>query len=168
MRYTILWLSWREVDQLIVIKLSPQGEEKIRYPAEISARLENGVMLEAYWDHARRDLGYTVFEPGDHFIEYFYSDRWFNIFAIATTTGQRKGWYCNVAAPAQIDVEQVAQVDLLLDVWVASDGRTLILDEDEFAADVTLTAEQRHGAQQGLQDLLALIATRHEPFTELR
>jgi predicted RNA-binding protein associated with RNAse of E/G family len=150
-----------------VIKLSPQGEEKIRYPAELSARLENGVLLEASWQHARRDLGYTVFEPGDHFIEYFYSDRWFNIFAIATATGQRKGWYCNVAAPARIDAEQVTQVDLLLDVWVAPDGLPLILDEGEFAADLTLTTEQRQGARQGLQDLLALLAARREAFAEL-
>jgi protein associated with RNAse G/E len=150
-----------------VVKLSPRGAEKIRYPAQVSARLENGVILDAYWNHARKDLGYTIFEPGDHFIEYFYSDRWFNIFAIATADGQRKGWYCNVAAPALIDTERVEQVDLLLDVWVAPDGQLLILDEDEFAADLTLTAEQRRNARQGLRDLLALIAARHEPFTEL-
>ncbi|HEY3991244.1 MAG TPA: DUF402 domain-containing protein [Ktedonobacteraceae bacterium] len=153
---------------LTVIKLNPQGEEKIRYPAAVSARLENGVILDAYWNHARKDLGYTIFESGDHFIEYFYTDQWFNIFAISTADGKRKGWYCNVAAPALIDAERVAQVDLLLDVWVAPNGQPLILDEDEFAADLTMTAEQRDGALQGLQDLLALIAARHEPFTELR
>jgi len=151
-----------------VVKLSPQGAEKIRYPAELAARLEHGVVLDAYWNHARKDLGYTIFEPGDHFIEYFYSDRWFNIFAISTANGQRKGWYCNVAAPAHIEAELVEQVDLLLDLWVAPDGQPLILDEDEFAADQTLTVEQRHGARQGLRDLLALLAARLEPFTELR
>jgi len=125
------------------------------------------VILDAYWNHARKDLGYTSFEPGDHFIEYFYSDRWFNIFAIASADGQHKDWYCNVAAPALINMERVEQVDLLLDVWVAPDGQLLILDEDEFAADLTMTTEQRHNARQGLHDLLALIAARHEPFTEL-
>lgn len=151
-----------------VIKLSPLGEEKLRYGAEISAHLANGVVLEAYWRHASRDLGYTRFEPGDHFIEYFYSNRWFNIFAIATAEGRRKGWYCNVAAPALIDAECVSQVDLLLDVWVAPDGQPLILDEEEFAADLTLTEEQRQGALRGLDDLLAWLAARHEPFAELR
>jgi len=152
---------------ITVVKLSPQGTEKIRYPAELVTRLEHGVVLDAYWNHARRDLGYTIFEPGDHFIEYFYSDRWFNIFAISTAAGQRKGWYCNVAAPARIDAGLVEQVDLLLDVWVTPDGQTLILDEDEFAADQTLTTEQRLGARQGLHALLALLAARLEPFTEL-
>lgn len=149
---------------ITVVKLNPQGEEKIRYPAEVAAYLENGVILDAYWNHTSRDLGYTVFEPGDHFVEYFYSDRWFNIFAISSAQGQHKGWYCNVAAPAQISEERIEQIDLLLDVWVNPDGQALILDEDEFAADTTLSELQRCGARQGLQALLALIEARHEPF----
>lgn len=149
---------------VIVVKLDPQGQEKIRYPAEILAHLENGIVLDAYWTLPRKDLGYTVFEPGDHFIEYYYTNRWFNIFAIATPEGKRKGWYCNVAAPAQIGEECIEQIDLLLDVWVDPAGQPLILDEDEFAADGTLTAQQRQGAERGLQELLAAIAARNEPF----
>lgn len=152
---------------ITVIKLNPLGEEKIRYPAQVLARLEEGVILDAFWGHARKDLGYTVFEPGDHFVEYFYTDRWFNIFAISNADGRRKGWYCNIAAPAHISEERVEQVDLLLDVWVNPAGQTLILDEDEFAADITLTEAQRSGAERGLRELLALIAARREPFTQI-
>ena len=147
-----------------VVKLNPLGEEKIQYPAQVLARLKNGVVLDAYWSHPRKDLGYTIFEPGDHFIEYFYTDRWFNIFAISATDGRRKGWYCNIAAPALVSEERVEQIDLLLDVWVNPAGQSLILDEDEFAADSSLTEQQRNGARQGLQELLALIAARREPF----
>ena len=151
---------------ITVVKLNPQGEEKIQYPAQVLTRLKNGVILDAYWNQPRRDLGYTIFEPGDHFIEYFYTDRWFNIFAISTAEGRRKGWYCNVAAPAQFSEERIEQVDLLLDVWVSPTGQPLILDEDEFAADTTLTERQRSGARQGLQELLTLIAARREPFLD--
>lgn len=149
---------------ITVIKLNHQGEEQTRYPAEIYAYITNGVILDAYWQRPSTDLGYTLFEPGDHFREYFYTDRCFNIFAIAAANGQRKGWYCNVALPAQISEERVEQVDLLLDVWVKPNGEVLLLDEDEFAAEMTLTASQRHEAQQGLAALLALIRARHEPF----
>jgi predicted RNA-binding protein associated with RNAse of E/G family len=147
-----------------VIKLNPQGEEQTRYLAEIHASIANGVILDAYWQRPRLDLGYTLFEPGDHFREYFYTDRWFNIFAVASEHGQRKGWYCNVAQPAQISTERIEQVDLLLDVWVRPDGEVLLLDEEEFVAELTLTEFQRHGARQGLHNLLALIDARHEPF----
>lgn len=152
---------------ITVIKLNSRGEEKIQYPAEVLARLENGVILDAYWNHPSRDLGYTTFEPGDHFIEYFYTDQWFNIFVISTADGRLKGWYCNIAVPAQISEIRVEQIDLLLDVWVSPNGQPLILDEDEFTADTTLTETQRHGARQGLQDLLALIHARREPFRDV-
>jgi uncharacterized protein len=149
---------------ITVVKLNPQGIEKLQYSAEIAAHLEGGVMLNAYWTGPTRDLGYTTFEPGDHFVEYFYTDRWFNIFAISTAQGQLKGWYCNVAAPALISKERIEQIDLYLDVWVSPDGQTLLLDEDEFASDETLTETQRNGARQGLDQLFLLIEARQIPF----
>lgn len=164
--YTTFWFFGEKM--ITVVKRSPLGEEMLRYPAEVHTRLENGIVLDAYWNNPNRDLGYTIFETGDHFIEYYYTDRWFNIFAIASADGRRKGWYCNVAEPASISEERVEHVDLLLDVWVGPDGRTLILDEDEFAADTMLSEEQRNGARLGLRDLLALIEARHKPFAELR
>ena len=149
-----------------VVKYNPQGEKKVQYPAQVLARLENGVILDAFWNNPRRDLGYTVFEPEDHFVEYFYTDRWFNIFAISSADGRRKGWYCNVAMPALVSEERVEQIDLLLDVWVSPTGKPLILDEDEFAADTTMMESQREGARRGLQELLTLIAECREPFLE--
>jgi hypothetical protein len=52
-------------------------------------------------------------------------------------------------------------------VWVNPKGATLILDEDEFATDATLSDEQRTKARQGLQALLELIAARQEMFSRL-
>lgn len=152
---------------ITVVKQSPQGEPKIQYQGEIIARSHDEVIIQAYWRQPVKDLGYTEFETGDSFTEYYYTDKWFNIFAIASVDGRRKGWYCNVAEPASISDDRIMQIDLLLDVWVDPTGKTLILDEDEFEADTTLTDEQRRGAEQGLQHLLALIAERGEPFVEL-
>ena len=152
---------------LTVVKRNPSGEETIRYSAEIAGHLENGIVLNAYWNNPRRDLGYTVFEPGDHFAEYFYSDRWYNIFAIEGAQTGFKGWYCNVAAPAFITEEYIDQIDLYLDVWIAPDGTFQILDEDEFHAEQTLSNEQRSGASEGLNSLLALLAARAEPFQRI-
>ena len=149
---------------ITVSKLNSLGETKIQYQGEIVERLSNGVVIQAYWKHPTKDLGYTRFEPGDRFIEYYYSNRWFNIFDISSIDGKRKGWYCNVAEPALIHDNHIEQVDLLLDVWVDPRGRHLLLDEDEFEADTTLNQKQRRGAQQGLRDLLQLIAARAEPF----
>src|SRR5947209_16424443 len=152
---------------ITVVKQNPRGEPKIQYQGEILERLASGVIIQAYWSQATKHLGYTQFEPGDRFIEYYYSNRWYNIFDIATTDGVRKGWYCNIAEPAVIFDDHIEQVDLLLDVWVDPTGNPLILDEDEFAADTTLSDEQRTKARQGLQALLQLIAARQEMFSRL-
>lgn len=149
---------------ITVVKQNPLGEVKIRYMGEIVERLSHGVIISARWQHAAKDLGYTRFEPGDQFIEYYYTDRWFNIFDISTSGGTRKGWYCNIAEPASIYNDHIEQIDLLLDVWVNPEGNPLLLDEDEFEADTTLSEEQRNGARQGLHDLLELIAARKAPF----
>jgi len=150
-----------------VIKLDPQGNEKIRYQGTILERVPNGVIIEASWTLPARDLGYTSFEPGDRFTEYYYTDRWYNIFDIANPVGQRKGWYCNVTEPARILEDHIEQVDLFLDAWINPTGEILILDEDEFA-EATLSNEQRNRAHQGLQALLYMIEQRQEMFSEIR
>jgi uncharacterized protein len=150
---------------ITVTKLNPLGERKIQYQGEVIQRLSHGVVIQAYWKQPTKDLGYTLFEPGDQFIEYYYTDRWFNIFDISSAGGTHKGWYCNIAEPAHIHDEQIEQVDLLLDVWVNPKGAPLVIDEDEFESDTMLNDEQRRGARQALQDLLQMIAAQTEPFS---
>ena len=147
-----------------VVKLNTAGETKIQYEGEIVRHLQDGVVIQAYWKRGTTDLGYVQFEPGDSFTEYYYSDRWYNIFDIADATGQRKGWYCNIAQPASIFDSRIEQVDLLLDVWVDPRGNSLVLDEDEFEADQIMSAQVRQGALDALHELLEMIAAQREPF----
>ena len=149
---------------ITIVKLNPQRETKVQYQGEVVEQLPNGVIIRAHWSHPKKQLAYTSFEPGDLFIEYYYTDRWYNIFDIASAQGVRKGWYCNIAEPAILFEDRIEQVDLLLDVWVSPEGGTLILDEDEFISDTTLNNQQRIGARQSLQELLQLIADHKEAF----
>ncbi len=152
---------------ITVQKLNSQGQVVLSYKAELAERLPNGVILDAVWTWPTRDLGYAVFETGDHFIEHFYTDRWHNIFTIRSVHGGTlKGWYCNITRPATISAETVAAEDLILDVWVDPDGAWQLLDEDEFEADHTLDQSTREAALKGLGELLAQIAAREPPFDE--
>jgi hypothetical protein len=153
---------------LTIIKLNTQKKPIIQYQGELIERLPHGVVVQASWTLPTRDLGYACFESGDQFTEYFYTDRYFNIFAILSTSGQHKGWYCNIAEPAVLFDDHIEQIDLLLDVWINPRGEALILDEDEFAADMTLSAVQRNSARQGLQELLCMLTARQEVFSGIR
>ncbi len=146
-----------------VHKLDLRGEVVVRYDAELTERFANGVRLEARWTRPELPLGYTRFTPGDLFVEWFYTDRWYNIFEIHTAEGHLKGWYCNIAEPASIAAGVVASRDLLLDLWVDSHGEVQVLDEDEFAA-ADLDDATRARAQQALAQLKAAVQARQPPF----
>lgn len=154
---------------MIVRKLALDGRETFRYPvARVLARTAQAITVEAYFDRTERlELGYTVFERGDRFVEYFYADRWYNVFEVhAAGDDAVRGWYCNLARPAVLSEDAIAQVDLALDVWVRPDGSALVLDEDEFAA-LPLSAEERGAARAALAELLNLVAQRAGPFAGL-
>jgi uncharacterized protein len=152
---------------ITIIKLDPAGTEKTRYTGTILERLAYGVVIGATWTRPDWDLGYTRFETGDRFVEYYYTDRWFNVFAVASKEGVRKGWYCNIAEPACISKDVIAQVDLYLDVWVNPVGGVLLLDEDEFEAASILDERQRLGARQGLRELLGMVEGREGVFADI-
>lgn len=151
--------------QVTIHKLNSRGEPVLTYMGVVVERCAGGVRVQAIWERAAMDLGYVRFETGDRFIEWFFTDRWYNIFEIrAHESGALKGWYCNVAEPASITEERIACRDLVLDLWVSPDGAMLVLDEDELAADNSMDARTREQARQGLADLLAWVEARKAPF----
>ena len=155
------------MSQIAIQKLDTRGRLVTSYAATVVERFAGGVLLDARWERPTLALGYTTFETGDRFREWFYSDRWHNIFEIATGDGDLKGWYCNVAEPATITATVIRCRDLLLDLWVAPDGAMLILDEDEFAADDTIDTATHAQALAALGELQKLVAARETPFDKI-
>ncbi len=133
--------------RVTVHKLDLRGELVVRYDAELTERFADGVRLEASWTRPELPLGYTRFTPGDLFVEWFYTDRWYNIFEIHSAGGRLKGWYCNIAEP----------------LWVDPHGEMQVLDEDEFAA-AALDDATRARAQHSLAELKAAVQARQPPF----
>jgi predicted RNA-binding protein associated with RNAse of E/G family len=150
---------------ITVRKLDLEGREVFAYAGRVLRRTATAVVVEAIFDRRdRMELGYTVFERGDRFVEYFYSDRWYNIFEVHAVGDDRlRGWYCNITRPAVIAGEAVSAVDLALDVFVYPDGRVLVLDEDEFAA-LPIAEPEREAARQALAELKGMVEAGEEPF----
>ena len=148
----------RKGEALTVYKLDSNGREVWQYPATVLERGPRHVRLEAFFNRDDMELGYAVFRRGDRFVETFYSDRWYNVFAVYDQDdGGLKGWYCNVCRPAEIDESGVRCDDLALDVWINPDGSALTLDAAEFAALPLPMADRAHG-EAALAALLELAA----------
>jgi predicted RNA-binding protein associated with RNAse of E/G family len=143
-------------EEFTVYKLDHNGCEVWQYPARVLERTPQQVRLEAFFNRDDMALGYVVFRRGDRFVETFYSDRWYNVFAVYDRdSGALKGWYGNVCRPAEITNSAVRCEDLALDVWVSPEGGLVVLDEDEFAA-LPLTEEERARGLAAIQELRRL------------
>ncbi len=146
-----------------VQKKNLAGQVVYDYEGVLLSRDETSLKLEALFDRADMPFMDVVFKMGDRFVEYYYVDRWYNIFVIHDRADERiKGWYCNVGKPAVIEDGVVSYVDLALDLWVSADGRQTVLDEDEFK-ELDLSEELRVKALQGLEELKSLFDNNNPP-----
>jgi hypothetical protein len=155
------------MERVTVRKLDYAGRQVTAYPGQVLRRSDRAIEVRTAWGRAPLDLGFVVLEPDDRWTEYFYADRWYNIFEICASDGRLKGWYCNVTRPACITSDEVAAEDLALDLWVGPGGEMRVLDEDEFAA-LPLTPAERKAARKALAELQAMVAQGADPFGRRR
>lgn len=146
-----------------VQKKNPAGDVVYEYEGLLLRRDEHSIVLEALFDRADMPFMDVVFRMGDRFVEYYYTDRWYNIFAIHDGDNEKiKGWYCNIGKPAAFEDGTVSYVDLALDLWISANGKQTVLDQDEFE-ELDLTEELRSGALNGLEELKQLFLNDKPP-----
>lgn len=123
------------------------------------------ICLSAIFGIDDRDDGYFVWQRGDRFLEWYYRDRWYNVFQIFDRdSGALRGWYCNVTRPAVWTADEVFWEDLALDVFIAPDGAALVLDRADFEA-LALDPAERAQGEAAVADIRARANAGEAPFT---
>jgi protein associated with RNAse G/E len=102
-------------------------------------------------------------------IEYYWLDRWYNVFRFSDPAGAFQNFYCNVGLPPSFDGCVLSYVDLDIDVLVKPDFSYQVLDLDDFeenARRYDYPVDVRESAHEALAELIELIETRSFPFDE--
>jgi hypothetical protein len=121
------------VGNAVTVTLLKQDGTRVTYDMVVIADNGEHLVVRGPWAEAGpRDLGFTTFAPGDVFTEHYWRRRWYSVKEVRDGEGRLKGWYCDVARPVRVEPGLVLSEDLILDVWVSSDGTALRLDEEEF------------------------------------
>jgi uncharacterized protein len=140
-------------EQITIIKLDYAGRETYRYKGRLLEEGAHAVVLEAFFDRRDTPVEELILKNGDRFVEYYFDDRWYNIFEIQDRASEKiKGWYCNIGHPAEFQAGNITYRDLALDLLVYPDGRQVILDQEEFYA-LPLHAEVATHALDGMAEL---------------
>lgn len=149
---------------LRVIKRDYAGNYVWEYSGVLIEQGVNALCLSAAFNVDDRDDGYFVWQRGDSFIEWYYANRWYNVFQIFDRAdGHLRGWYCNITRPALFEPGAVLWDDLELDVFIWPGGELLLLDEDAYRA-LPLTPSERASTEAALADIRARAAAGEAPF----
>jgi protein associated with RNAse G/E len=152
--------------------LKYDGHEYRRWQATYSAAVTGGMVLEAIFSKVVE--GRTPFFGGDRAVEYFYSDRGYNVIAGYAPDGTLRACYCNICTPAQFletpSGGEISFVDLDLDLLVWPDGRYELLDEDEFvqnSATYRYPQEVQAAARAAVSALQNAVREQIAPFDQI-
>jgi protein associated with RNAse G/E len=99
--------------------------------------------------------------------EFYWSDRWYNVFRFHEPEGKLRSFYCNFATPAVLRDGVLDYIDLDIDVLADSGLNYEVLDLDEFAERTVkygYTKEILERSTQTVDDLISLIEKRGFPF----
>jgi uncharacterized protein len=155
---------------VIVRTFKYDGGKHRQWNAQVLRRDGSLLVLDAkFHEQIEHPLMGTI-APGTLSIEYYWLDRWYNIFRFLEPTGELRNYYCNVNTPPVLEGNVLSYVDLDIDILVAPDLSFQILDEDEFETNsrrYNYPTEIRDKALQALEELTNLIVEGRFPFVDL-
>jgi uncharacterized protein len=124
------------------------------------------VLDAKFEEHIEHDLLGTI-PIGTLSTEYYWLDRWYNVFRFRGADLNLKRFYCNINMPPRFDGQTLTYVDLDIDVLVEPDLSYRVLDLEDFqenARHYNYPVDIQTEAHRALDELIGLIETRAFPF----
>lgn len=145
------------------------GSEHRRWPATVLRQEGSLIVLDASFDkEISHDLLGTIVS-GTTSIEYYWLDRWYNVFRFSQPGGELRNYYCNVNIPPVFDGEILSYVDLDIDILVEPDFSYRVVDLADFEQNALrygYSEAVQKSANEALAQLIKLIETRSFPFND--
>lgn len=157
----------KAAEEITVRVLKKDGTEYRRWNAKLSHREGDLIILNAEFevDVSHELLGQI--KRSTKTVEYYWLNRWYNVFRFLKDDGSTRLWYCNINAPPEFNGGTLSYIDLDIDILVQPDFSFQVLDEDEFEINAKrygYSAKVKSGAHGAVQELMVMIEQRQFPF----
>jgi protein associated with RNAse G/E len=100
--------------------------------------------------------------------EFYWLNRWYNVFRFSDPGSKLKSFYCNVNSPPSFDGNVLSYIDLDIDVLVQPDFSYQVLDLEDFENHARLYSyptEVRENVRLALNELIRMVENRAFPFS---
>jgi protein associated with RNAse G/E len=145
------------------------GSEHRSWPAEIVQHDGSLVVLHAFFQEEVRHQILGTIPCGTLSVEYYWLDRWYNVFRFYKPNGEVRNYYCNVNVPPEFDGQNLRYIDLDIDILVNADHSYEVLDLADFeenALRYNYPQKIQTRAHNAVIELQQLIESRSFPFDE--
>jgi protein associated with RNAse G/E len=145
------------------------GQPHRTWNAELVRQKDSLLVLDGKFDDdIEHDLLGTI-ASGTHSLEFYWLDRWSNIFRFSQPNDELRNYYCNINMPPKFINAILSYVDLDLDILVAPDFSYQVLDLEDFERNVTAygySLEIQANARRAVEELTGMIQLRQFPFDD--
>ncbi len=154
-------------EQIVVSALKYDGREHRNWQGQLVVNEPPLLIVDALFaEDVQHDLLGAI-SKGTVSTEYYWLDRWYNIFRFGDKSRANATFYCNVTIPPRLENRTLSYVDLDIDVFVHSNFTYEVLDIEDFNANARIYSypkEIEHSAYQAVEELKTLIDRREFPF----
>jgi hypothetical protein len=156
----------RNAEQVTINSRKFDGTIRRSWKCELIEQNATSLIFVGVFEHdvSHPDLGDIA--CGTVSYEYYWLDRWYNIFCFHEPNGSFRNYYCNINMPPIFAGGILDYVDLDIDVVVWPDGSFKILDEDEYdqnAEQYLYPKSVKNRAADALAQVLDLIRSQQLP-----
>jgi len=153
--------------EFVVKALKYDGSEHRNWRARLAAQEGELIVLDAaFAAEVQHDLLGQI-AAGTISTEYYWLNRWYNIFRFSEPNGGLLNYYCNVSLPPRLIDQTLSYVDLDIDILVQPNFSYQVLDTADFEANIErygYTREVQSGVERATNELVELIEAQSFPF----
>lgn len=138
------------------------------WQADLIEKRDSLLIFEGLFEEEVRHSKIGVIRRGTVSYEYYWLDRWFNVFKFHEPEGDLRNFYCNINLPPSFENNVLDYVDLEIDVLVSKNFEVEILDREEFDENSVIfnySMDLKTKTFETLDELLKIIETRAFPFS---
>ncbi len=156
-----------EKNLVTVISRNIDGRIHRTWTAELIEENDEFYLFLGIFDSEVKHPNLGVIRRNTISYEYYWKERWFNVFRFHEPEGDLRNYYCNVNQPPVLENGVLNYVDLDIDLLIWKDFSYEVLDMEEFDANILkyeYSVEIQDHAYSSLGDLIAMIENHDFPF----
>src|SRR5438552_6386657 len=123
-------------ERVTVLVRKYDGTEHRRWEANIVDQRDSLIVLEGVFEGEVEHQLMGRIASGTRSLEYYWLDRYYNVFRLAEQSSKFRSFYCNIGTPAELENGMLTYVDLDIDVLVEPDFSYRVIDLDDFQTNV--------------------------------